>query len=145
VLQVSRDIKALAEEVVAMRHRLQQTYRPDTARFDLKYDAGGMLDVEFAVQYIILAHSNQEPVLCENSGTMALLGVAESLGLLPIGLGYQAAQAYGQLRKAQQQRLQLKPMKVDPQGWKEVRQVVRTLWGYLFPADVIRGGMSEYF
>ena len=42
-------------------------------RFDLKHDAGGMVDVEFAVQYLVLAHAHAHPALTRNLGNIALL------------------------------------------------------------------------
>jgi len=60
-----------------------------------------MMDAEFAVQYLVLAHSAAYPGLQENHGNIALLERAEQLGVLPAGVGHAAADAYRELRRAQ--------------------------------------------
>jgi glutamate-ammonia-ligase adenylyltransferase len=56
-------------------------------RFDLKHSPGGMVDAEFAVQFLVLSQSGQHPELVPNVGNIALLQRAESAGLLPAGVG----------------------------------------------------------
>ena len=46
-----------------------------TPEFDLKHDPGGMVDVEFAVQYLVLAHAPRSRELTRNAGNIALLGI----------------------------------------------------------------------
>src|SRR5256885_5920808 len=60
---------------------------------------GGMVDVEFAVQYLVLSQSAMHPGLMANLGNIALLQRAEEAGLLPAGVGQQAARAYRELRR----------------------------------------------
>jgi glutamate-ammonia-ligase adenylyltransferase len=47
-------------------------------RFDVKHSAGGMMDAEFAVQYLVLAHSGATRALLDNAGNIALLQRAEA-------------------------------------------------------------------
>jgi glutamate-ammonia-ligase adenylyltransferase len=47
-------------------------------RFDVKHSAGGMMDVEFAVQYLVLAQGPRHPLLLDNAGNIALLQRAEA-------------------------------------------------------------------
>src|SRR5256885_6130494 len=60
-----------------------------------------MVDVEFAVQYLVLSQSAMHPGLMANLGNIALLQRAEEAGLLPAGVGQQAAPAYRELRRLQ--------------------------------------------
>ena len=60
-----------------------------------------MVDAEFAVQHLILAHAGEHPELLANAGNIALLHRAEQVGLLPAGVGVAAADAYRDLRRAQ--------------------------------------------
>ena len=90
VLSSPRDPIALREEVIAMRERLRQAHACPADHFDIKHSPGGMIDVEFAVQYLILTHSQHHPGLMDNLGNIALLGRAESAGLLPEGVGQAA-------------------------------------------------------
>ena len=53
-----------------------------TELFDLKHDVGGMVDIEFAVQYIVLAHAHAHPQLTRNAGNIALLRMAADAQLL---------------------------------------------------------------
>jgi glutamate-ammonia-ligase adenylyltransferase len=101
VLCAPRDVAALREEVGGMRARVQGAQGLRAERFDLKHSPGGMMDVEFAVQWLVLAHSAAHPALQDNAGNIALLQRAEQAGLLPEGVGVHAADAYRELRRAQ--------------------------------------------
>jgi glutamate-ammonia-ligase adenylyltransferase len=69
-----------------------------------------MVDAEFAVQYLVLAHAAKHPELLDNVGNIALLHRCEQAGLLPPGVGLSAADAYRDLRRAQHRaRLDEKP------------------------------------
>src|SRR5205085_12660454 len=82
VLAAPRDAAALRAEVVAMRDKLRRARPVKDDRFDIKHSAGGMVDVEFAVQCLVLAHSARHPQLMDNVGNIALLQRAEAAGLL---------------------------------------------------------------
>jgi [glutamine synthetase] adenylyltransferase / [glutamine synthetase]-adenylyl-L-tyrosine phosphorylase len=74
-----------------------------------------MMDVEFAVQFLVLAHGAQQPALLANAGNIALLHRAEAAGLLAPGIGHAAADAYRSLRQAQHRaRLDEQPTQVEP-------------------------------
>ena len=60
VLRVPRDDRQLRKEIVEMRERIYQEKRPpEGERKDLKQSRGGMVDIEFLVQYWVLAHANK--------------------------------------------------------------------------------------
>jgi [glutamine synthetase] adenylyltransferase / [glutamine synthetase]-adenylyl-L-tyrosine phosphorylase len=101
VLTAPRDAAALKAEVLAMRERMRQARPVRVGCFDVKHSPGGMVDVEFAVQALVLAHAGTHPALLDNAGNIALLQRAEAAGLLPAGLGQAAADAYRELRRAQ--------------------------------------------
>ena len=108
--------------------------RPVAAgRFDVKHSAGGMIDVEFAVQYLVLAHAAAHPELLDNAGNIALLQRAEAAGLLPAGVGRAAADAYRELRRAQHRaRLDEQPTHFDPDSLAAQRDAVLALWRAVF-------------
>ena len=54
-----------------MRKRMREANPNRTALFDLKHDAGGMIDIEFMVQYIVLRYAAQHPGLTLNTGNIA--------------------------------------------------------------------------
>ena len=134
VLTAERDPVALREEVRAMREKVRSARPVPAGRFDVKHSAGGMMDVEFAVQYLVLAHADANPMLLDNAGNIALLQRAEAAGLLPAGVGRAAAAAYRALRRAQHQaRLDEQPTQFEPDALAAPRDAVLALWQAVFP------------
>ena len=101
VLTAPRDQDALRREIATMRERVREAHPVRPTRFDLKHGRGGMMDIEFAVQWLVLAHSAAHPELQDDVGNIALLQRAERAALLPAGVGLAAADAYRELRRAQ--------------------------------------------
>jgi glutamate-ammonia-ligase adenylyltransferase len=136
VLSALRDPVALREEVVTMRERLREAHACPVDQFDVKHSAGGMIDVEFAVQYLVLAFSHAHPGLLDNLGNIALLQRAEDAGLLPDGVGHDAGQAYRELRRVQHRaRLDDAPTRVSGERLQAIdahRQAVLALWAAVF-------------
>jgi glutamate-ammonia-ligase adenylyltransferase len=92
-----------------------------------------MMDVEFAVQTLVLAHSAQHAGLRPNVGNIALLGRAETEGLLPPGVGRAAADAYRDLRRAQHAaRLDEQPTQLEAGAMAAQREAVRALCRAVF-------------
>ena len=133
VLIAPRDSAALASEILAMRERVRASHRIDPTRFDVKHSPGGMVDAEFAVQYLVLAHSRSHPELIPNLGNIALLQRAEHAGLLPAGVGRAAADAYRELRRVQHRaRLDEQPTQMTPETLAHEREAVLSLWRAVF-------------
>ncbi len=63
ILTRERDRTALAREVLAMREKLHAAHPNTSGLFDLKHDRGGMIDIEFAVQYLILSYAHRHAEL----------------------------------------------------------------------------------
>ncbi len=120
-----------------MRRRMLAGHPNPTPRFDLKHDMGGMVDVEFAVQYLVLAHAHEHEELTRNLGNIALLRIAGELGLVPAPLAAAAANAYRDYRRLQHQiRLTGAPhARVDPLAHVERRAAVDALWAHVFGAS----------
>lgn len=133
VLAAPRDHAALRDEVRAMRDKLRAARPVREGLFDVKHSPGGMVDVEFAVQYLVLAHSAAHPELLDNKGNIALLQRAQEAGLLPDHVGTRAADAYRELRRAQHRaRLDEQPTQVDPATLAGHRDAVLALWRTVF-------------
>jgi len=91
------------------------------------------MDVEFAVQFLVLAHGAEQPALLANAGNIALLQRAEDAGLLPAGFGHAAADAYRELRRAQHRaRLDERPTHFEPDALAVSRDAVLALWRHVF-------------
>ena len=69
--------------------------------FDLKHDRGGIIDVEFMVQYLVLGYAHPHPQLTANIGNIALLLHAAELQLIPTEAAAAVAHAYRELRRMQ--------------------------------------------
>lgn len=135
VICAPRDAAALRQEIVAMREKVRQAHAVPPEQFDVKHSAGGMVDVEFAVQYLVLSQAARHPALVANAGNIALLRAAEAAGLLPAGVGTAAGDAYRTLRHIQHRaRLDEAPTQVDPQSVATEQAAVRALWTAVFGA-----------
>ena len=133
VITAPRDEPALKAEIVAMREKVREARPVKAGVFDVKHSAGGMVDAEFAVQFLVLAHSCRFPELQPNVGNIALLQRAEAVGLLPAGIGEAAASAYRELRKVQHKaRLNEAPTQVPLPELQAEREAVLALWKAVF-------------
>jgi glutamate-ammonia-ligase adenylyltransferase len=133
VLCAVRDTAALAQEVVAMREKMRAAHPVPSDSFDFKHSVGGMIDAEFAVQFVVLAHACIYPRLAENIGNIALLVYAESVGLLPQGMGHAAADAYRVLRQWQHRaRLDEMPARLPLNEVTVQRQAIAAVWRFVF-------------
>jgi len=133
VITAPRDLPALRAEITAMRDKVRKAHPVRDGQFDVKHSFGAMVDAEFAVQYLVLAHAAQHPTLQANVGNIALLQRAEACGLLPAGVGEAAASAYRALRKVQHQaRLNEAPTQLPPEQLALERSAVLALWAEVF-------------
>lgn len=134
ILVMGRDRDALKHEVRVMREKISAGHRNPTALFDVKHDRGGMVDIEFTTQYLVLAHACEHPELAENLGNIALLKVAARVGLIDADLAVNATDVYRMLRRLQHQaRLQgQEKARVAPDDLKPARAVVGSLWESVF-------------
>jgi glutamate-ammonia-ligase adenylyltransferase len=101
VLCQSRDLAALRQDILAMREKMHDGHPNHSGLFDIKHDSGGMVDIEFMVQYLVLAYAHEHPQLCANAGNLALLKLAGELGLIPGELAEQVRLVYRELRQTQ--------------------------------------------
>ena len=132
VISAPRDAASLKAEIVAMRERVRQGHPVKPDRFDVKHSPGGMVDVEFAMQYLVLLHAPAHPELADNVGNIALLQRAEQAALLPKGVGQAAANAYREMRRLQHRaRLNEEPTQVDPASLSAGRDAVLAVWHFV--------------
>ena len=139
VISAPRDEAALKSEIVTMRNRVRtaHTIKPDL--FDVKHSPGGMVDAEFAVQYLVLMQACAHPELADNVGNIALLQRAEVAGLLSKDVGVKASAAYRELRRVQHKaRLNEAPTQVPQAELQKERDAILTLWRAVFP-EVAKG------
>jgi glutamate-ammonia-ligase adenylyltransferase len=134
ILQQRRDIIVLRREVVTMRKKMLDAHPNTSGLFDLKHDRGGIIDVEFIVQFLVLGYSSTHAVLTGNIGNLALLKLAASLGLIESATAQSAHDAYRRFRKLQHS-LRLngeRYARVAPDTVAEAAGTVRALWDAVF-------------
>jgi glutamate-ammonia-ligase adenylyltransferase len=147
VITAPRELPALRAEIVAMREKVRAAHpvkrKPgppaaaaaaaEADSFDVKHGTGGMVDAEFAMQYLVLAEAARHPELADNVGNIALLLRAEQAGLLKPGVGQHAADAYRELRRVQHHaRLNEEPTQVSPASVQAERAAIQALWQSVF-------------
>lgn len=136
VITAQRDVGALAQEIRAMRDKVRQAHPIRSGTFDVKHSVGAMVDIEFVVQHLVLAHAGEHPSLRPNLGNTALLLHAEAAGLLPEGMGLAASQAYRTLRHLQHRaRLDETHALADPVSMAVHIAAVRALWQHVLGVD----------
>src|SRR2546422_987085 len=75
ILKRERDVSILAREILSMREKMHAAHPNRSGLFDVKHDQGGMIDIEFIVQFLVLAHAHRFPDLTGNLGNIALLKI----------------------------------------------------------------------
>jgi glutamate-ammonia-ligase adenylyltransferase len=101
VLCLRRDLANLSHEVLIMRQKMLDSHPNPTQLFDIKHDRGGIIDVEFIVQYLVLGHACNHSELTNNIGNIALLKLAGKLGLIPMKDAIAVLEAYREFRRMQ--------------------------------------------
>jgi [glutamine synthetase] adenylyltransferase / [glutamine synthetase]-adenylyl-L-tyrosine phosphorylase len=134
ILRSQRDTTELRREIIAMRSKMLDAHPNTSALFDLKHDRGGIIDVEFMVQYLVLAHAAQHAELTANSGNLALIMRAAALGLIPVTDAQAVHAAYRRYRQLQHA-LRLRGdryARLDPATVATEIGSVRRLWDLVF-------------
>jgi glutamate-ammonia-ligase adenylyltransferase len=134
ILRRERDPVVLAREVLGMRAKLHAAHPNRSGLFDLKHDHGGMIDIEFTVQFLVLAHAHRHAELTRNLGNIALLKMAADVKLIDRDLAEQCRDAYRNFRRLQHAlRLNGAPYaRVPPAQVAAQAQAVRDLWRTVF-------------
>ncbi len=83
LLSAPRDATRVRSEIGSMRARWRaERDRSDAERFDLKQGVGGLVDIEFLLQAVVLLHAHEKPALLANGNTAELISAAERAGAL---------------------------------------------------------------
>jgi len=140
VLQQKRNIDHLRSEILEMRRKVHDGHPNSSPEFDLKHDSGGMVDIEFMVQFLVLAYSYQHTSLVGNLGNIALLKIAGEVGLITKDQALTVGNAYRLLR-SRQHRLRLdgaEKTRINLEAEPEfvvARHAVESLWLEVFRAS----------
>lgn len=148
ILCQQRNQTDLKQKILEMREKMLDAHPNPTTLFDIKHDRGGIIDVEFIVQYLVLSHACNHPELTGNIGNIALLKLAGELKLIPLEIAEAVRVAYREFRRIQH-RLRLsedsywvgstpgaeksqKSTRIDADCLKEARLAVLQLWKEVF-------------
>ena len=135
ILCLGRDRDTLREEVSHMRERMRtELGSKEENQFDLKQDRGGIADIEFIVQYLILAHAHEHPALTMYSDNMRQIAGLEYTGILSSEDAASLRDAYKILRRYTHQatlREESPDLSTD-QALQPYRHSISTLWQKLF-------------
>ena len=148
VLTQARDVEKLKTDVLSMREKMRAAQNTSSRNstgtnsagknapemFELKNGIGGIIDAEFLVQFLVLAHAKQYPQLTKNIGNIALLKLLASLNIIETKAAESVALAYREYRKMQHAlKLQgLIQTKVEVVLAKEHIVAVTALWKQIF-------------
>ncbi len=134
ILRLARPVGPFLEEVLAMRQKMHEGHPNTSGQFDIKHDVGGMVDIEFIVQTLVLRFSHDHERLTGNLGNIALLRISAELGLIPGNLAIEVGNAYREYRKRQHaERLSgASSARVPNHEFTVQRQSVQALWGLVF-------------
>lgn len=133
VITQKRDIEKLKIEITSMREKMRLAQRLNADTFDIKHSTGGIIDVEFIVQYLVLAFANKHPNLSDNNGNIALLAELGTYNIIDEIIGLQVADAYREYRKLihaaklQEHAADVKLVEINNQ-----RSSVVNLWNMVF-------------
>jgi [glutamine synthetase] adenylyltransferase / [glutamine synthetase]-adenylyl-L-tyrosine phosphorylase len=139
VIASERNANSLQIEITTMREKVRTSHPTARDQFDVKHSPGGMVDIEFVVQFLVLSQGRLHPELLANVGNIALLQRAQACGLVPSPLGEQAAQAYRALRQLQHRaRLNEEPTHIAWDAAQDLREAGLALWqAVLGTADLL--------
>jgi [glutamine synthetase] adenylyltransferase / [glutamine synthetase]-adenylyl-L-tyrosine phosphorylase len=101
ILCMRREPHELRAEIATMRQRMLEGHPNRSGLFDIKHDRGGIVDVEFIVQYLVLGFAHRHQRLTGNKGNLALLGMAAELGLIEAAAAEAVQHSYREFRRMQ--------------------------------------------
>ncbi|MBT8117664.1 MAG: bifunctional [glutamate--ammonia ligase]-adenylyl-L-tyrosine phosphorylase/[glutamate--ammonia-ligase] adenylyltransferase, partial [Gammaproteobacteria bacterium] len=130
VLARPREQAQLRGEVIEMRQRMRDELdRSGRGRVDLKHGSGGIVDIEFMVQFAVLRWSESHAELLRHTDNLRLLEALAGSELLPADDAGQLSAAYCAIRQLINHRvLQDESSVVDDSVLAEERRVVAAIW-----------------
>lgn len=137
VLRLPRDETDLRQSVVNMRERvIEENSRSSDTEYDLKMDRGGLLDIEFLLQYLVLRWANQYPKLVTGPESKTIIQALIDVRILEPSDGAHLAEILENYLEAENAlKLQEKPGLIPYSEFSDERQWVRSLWRRFLERD----------
>jgi glutamate-ammonia-ligase adenylyltransferase len=131
VLRQSVDARQLLKDVVAMREKMREHLTSKSVEFDIKQDAGGLVDIEFMTQAGILIHAEEDEQCISHTATLELINELGQVGWYRAEESEALSQAYRYFRKLKNwQNLQCV---ADSSDVSAHRDKVVAVWNRLMP------------
>ena len=126
----ARDIEEVRNSVIEMREKIVASHNArNGARFSLKKDRGGIIDIEFIVQFYVLSHANQHNEICVHTDNVRILDACAEASLIKRESVEELKTIYIAYRKhLHQLSLQLLPETVAADMFAEERSVIQNYW-----------------
>jgi glutamate-ammonia-ligase adenylyltransferase len=139
IVQRPREPKALMEAVLLMREKMWSSYTHSQANgLHLKKDPGGITDIEFIVQYLVLAHAHQYPSLSTYSDNVRLLECLSQHQLISKADARELTAIYCAFRdKLHQQILQNGSSQTQDTEYLTYSEQVRSIWQKVFKTPAV--------
>ena len=135
VIQLPKNLTSLTEEIISMRMLMTSKNQSKNHGLlaDLKNSRGGLIDIEFIVQYIVLAYSSECPDLCMNKGNFFLLKLIGEKKLAPKAMVTKVANSFLKYRTLiHENRLQSLNNKLSTEIIENDMRYVVNLWNVVF-------------
>lgn len=125
-----RDAETLRSEVVSMRQKMRRNlFHPQPGTFDLKQGNGGIVDIEFMVQYLVLRYADQHPQLTVWSDNVRLLETLAACALINATTAEFLKTAYLTFRaEVHRHNLLERPGRVPDSKYGDLQSRVSALW-----------------
>ncbi|MGI9304098.1 MAG: bifunctional [glutamate--ammonia ligase]-adenylyl-L-tyrosine phosphorylase/[glutamate--ammonia-ligase] adenylyltransferase [Gammaproteobacteria bacterium] len=136
VLQQTRDPVELRESVHHMREKMWREHESgEDEGFNLKKDPGGIADIEFMVQYAVLAHAADHPEVTRYSDNIRILDGLEECSLMTPAQAAQLRDIYRAYRdRVHELDLQDEASVTTEDEFRESRSAVRVYWAEMMKA-----------
>jgi len=137
ILSQQRDETVLRKEIREMRERMKkELLKTEPGIFDLKQGDGGIVDIEFLVQFLVLLHAHQHPEILTWTDNVRLIRTLWDVGILDEITAYFLRKAYLTFRAAGHKRsLREMPAQVPEEHFRDLRDQVVRIWDKFMNAD----------
>jgi glutamate-ammonia-ligase adenylyltransferase len=132
-LSTPRNNDKLRLEVINMRDRMRKEHlKPEKGVFDLKQDIGGIVDIEFLVQYLVLLKSSEHIELTKWTDNVRILQTLAETKIIDDYTAHFLKEAYLTYRlTAHRLSLQEKPARIEDGRFRELQKKVTKIWDTL--------------
>jgi [glutamine synthetase] adenylyltransferase / [glutamine synthetase]-adenylyl-L-tyrosine phosphorylase len=130
ILCIQREETFLKEEIAGMREKMRKEHAARSPGFfDIKQDRGGVIDIEFTVQFLILLHASQYPELTQWTDVVRQLNTLALTGIIDDYTAHILKQAYLIFRYCiHRLTLEEKPALIPVERFQELMGKVRKIW-----------------